>query len=355
MILQDYRALTRLLPPSLQCLDKRTLTSLAFNLARVSRLQQYSFGNQHLNAKFASATDTSLRFRTYATTAVSRPKAHTGRTASAPRKKAPAAKATTSDTTSAAKKPAAKKSKATSKPKSKSKSTAKGQGRAGTKAKSAKARKQPKAKAAPKKTKKVQTPEEKERLAIKALKAEVLEPPKQLPTTAYTVLVQETTKAKPGNATSLSKEISTRYHALSPEEREHYNHVANQNLATNASEYRKWIQSYSPAQIATANSARVALRRRIKGKNYPKLVDERQVTRVSNQYTMYYKERYHSGDFKGMPVVDAAKLISKEWHGLDASQRKPYQQAAGEDLARYEQEVKAVYNRDVVHKTARAA
>lgn len=218
MILQDYRVLTRLPIPSLQCLDKRTLTPLAFNLARVSRLQQSSFGNQHLNANFTSATDTALRFRTYATTAVSRPKAHTGRTASAPRKKAPVAKATTSGTTSAAKKPAAKKSKTTSKTKPKPKT--KGPGRAGTKAKSAKARKKPKAKAAPKKPKKVRTPEQKERLAIKALKAKLLDPPKQLATTAYQVLLAETSRAKPGSVPGLSKEASVRYHALNPTERE---------------------------------------------------------------------------------------------------------------------------------------
>ncbi|KAL8667400.1 MAG: hypothetical protein Q9202_000616 [Teloschistes flavicans] len=281
---------------------------------------------------------------------------HTGRTASAPRKKASVAKATTSKATPAVKKPAAKKPKTASKPKSKSKSKAKPKGQLKTKAKSAKARKKPKAKAVPKKKKKVvQTPEQKKRLAIKAYKAKALEPPKRLPSIAYQVLLFEVSKTKPGQVTDAAKEASVRYNAFDPTEREHYNHIANENKVANESEYRKWIQSYSPVQIAEANTARLALRKSsTQGKRWPKLQDERLVTRPRSPYNLFYKQRYLTGDFKGMRVAAAAKLIGAEWREMDASQKKPYLQAGGEEYARYEQEVKAVYNRNVQRAAAKA-
>ncbi|KAL8696398.1 MAG: hypothetical protein Q9201_007676 [Fulgogasparrea decipioides] len=350
MILQEYRALARLPRFGSQCLDTRVAASLAFNLARVSSLGR-SFTGSELTSTLILTVDTSTRHRAYATNAVSRPKAHTGRITSAPRKKvaATASEATTSGPAKAGKKPVAKKAKSKSKSKPR------------TKAKSTKARKKSKkAKAAPaKKKRKAQTPEQKSRLAIKELKVKALTPPKKLPYTAFTVLLAEKTKeerrpvGKGGE--SVTKECSTKYRSFTPEEREHYNHIANQNKAANAAQYREWITSHTPSQIHEANNARILLRRRTKGTLWPKLQDERLVTRLKNSYNLFYTQRYRSGDFAGMKVTEAAKLIGSEWRGLSADEKQPYSQMAEEDSARYDQEVKAVYNRDVQHKAAKAA
>ncbi|KAL8687322.1 MAG: hypothetical protein Q9218_006469 [Villophora microphyllina] len=352
MALQEYRTLTRLSSLSSRCLDKRSIASLlAFNIARVSCLQRSSSGTHQVNSKFTPTT-TSLAFRTYATDAVSRPKAHTGRTTT---KKAPAAKATTSDAAPATKKPAAKKTKTATKSKSTSKSTSKAKAKSRTKAKSTKARKKPskktKTKAAPKKKKKVQTPEEKTRLAIKALKVKALSPPKKLPYTAFQLVMSEVQKAaKTAVVGEGARDASAKYRAFSPEEREHYNHTANQNKATNAAEFRKWIESYTPSQINLANNARMALRKRDGAKTWPKLQDERLVTTAKRNFILFYTERYKSGDFKGIPVQEAAKVIGGEWRALDAAEKRLYSQQAEEETARYDQEVKAVYNRDVNHR-----
>ncbi|KAL8728809.1 MAG: hypothetical protein Q9181_005213 [Wetmoreana brouardii] len=351
MILQEYRALARLSRLGSQCLDTRVAASLAFNLARVSSLGRPFTTSSELTSTLIPTVDTSIRHRAYATKAVSRPKAHTGRTTSAPRKKAAAT--TNEATTSAPAKPAKKSAAKKAKPKSKSKPR--------TKAKSTKARKKSKkAKAAPtKKKRNAQTPEQKSRLAIKELKVKALTPPKKLPYTAFAVLLAEKTKEdrRPvgKGAESVTKDCGTKYRSFTPEEREHYNHIANQNKATNAARYREWITSHTPSQIHEANNARNLLKRRTKSTSWPKLQDERLVTRLKTPYNLFYTHRYRSGDFAGMKVTEAAKLIGSEWRGLSAGEKQPYSKMSEEDSARYDQEVKAVYNRDARHEAAKAA
>jgi hypothetical protein len=84
-----------------------------------------------------------------------------------------------------------------------------------------KAAAKPKAKAKPKK--KVVTPEQKEKLKIKELKAVALSPPKTKPSTAWTVLLAEfvTEHATPGKqAVSFAREAAAKYKALTPGELE---------------------------------------------------------------------------------------------------------------------------------------
>ncbi|KAL8967748.1 MAG: hypothetical protein Q9183_002775 [Haloplaca sp. 2 TL-2023] len=363
MIFKEYRALGRLSSFSSQCLNKRITPSLAFNVARVTPALQHHFAAQQATAPFNLTQISVVGCRSYATNAVSRPKAHTGRTTSAPRKKKTASKAvaSASDSTSDAaakvpKKAAAKKSTSSKTTKSKSKSKPR------TKAKSTKARKKTtKAKAKPKK--KAQTPEEKSRLAIKQLKITALTPPKGLPATALQVILIEVTQKGKNEATGQGQKVpalmasaATKYRSLTPEEREHYNHIANQNKAINEAKYREWIQSHTPTQIHDANNARLLLRRKsTSGKQWRKLKDERMPTGRRGAYTEFATDRYKSGDFAGMKVTEASKLIGAEWRALDASRKKPYIQKSDADGARYEQEVKAVYNRDVKHSAAKAS
>ena len=74
---------------------------------------------------------------------------------------------------------------------------------------------------------------------------------------------------------------------------------------------------------------------------------------------------------KGLKSPEAFRLTAREWKGLTASERKassiayifhgslltvsqPYDDAAKQDAARYAQEVKTVYNRDITHPKPRA-
>lgn len=182
MILQTYGALARVSHGKCQCLDKYSLTALALNVRRVASLRRPYLGRYEARDPFKPASERSSFYRSYATDAVSRPKAHTGRTPSAPRKKASTATTVAPaeglEPVAATKKPATKKTKpkANSKAKPKAKSKAKPR----TRAKSTKARKRSsKAKAKPAKKKKALEPEEKERQIIKQLKAKALTPPQK--------------------------------------------------------------------------------------------------------------------------------------------------------------------------------
>ena len=211
-----------------QCLDKYSLTVLALNLTRVASLRRPYLGRYEARDPFKPASERPSFYRSYATDAVSRPKAHTGRTPSAPRKKASTATTVAPaeglEPVAATKKPATKKTK----PKAKSEANPKAKPR--TRAKSTKARKSSsKAKAKPaKKKKKALEPEEKERQIIKELKAKALTPPRKIAASAFHVLLAEKSrearipvgKDAGAGAGSVAKECSRIYRSFTPEQRE---------------------------------------------------------------------------------------------------------------------------------------
>ncbi|KAI4121538.1 MAG: hypothetical protein LQ338_006307 [Usnochroma carphineum] len=350
MIAPGRRALACLSHFNSQCIDKRG--SVIWNFARVSTQQQPPrLGPRESICNLRPTFSNSILYRPYATNAVSRPKAHTGRTTSAPRKKASTAKTPTSDPSAATKKPAAKKP-AVKKPAAKKPAAKKARGvgkksKRGRKAKSTKARKKP---TKPKKPKKPLTPQQKDQQNIKQLKETALTPPKKLPSTAFSVLLAERSKqervAPRQGGESVAKQCGVQYRSFSPEQREHYNHLANQNKATNAARYGEWIRSFTPTQIHEANNARLQLKKKTKRTLWPKLVDERLVKGQRSSYNYFFTDRYKSGDFAGLKVSEASKLVGAEWRALSANEKQKYVRQAESDLARYDQEVKAVYNRD---------
>ncbi|MCJ1364063.1 hypothetical protein MMC16_003172 [Acarospora aff. strigata] len=272
--------------------------------------------------------------RFLATKPASRPKGHTGRTTSKPRKKAP-----TTTTSAASKKSPAAKGKATTKAKP----------RATTKAKP---RAKPKAKprATPKvRAKKALTPEQKtkaaaqkDRARIRELRKTALEPPKLLPASAYKVVLTEL--SKPGQGIK-GKEAAEKYKALTPTELEHYNHIASQNAAANDASYKKWVLSHTPDQIRAANNARAALKHASKKKTLP-IHDGRLVKRPRTAWILFYSDRVGSADFKHIKVTDRVRLISQEWKDLPASEKKKYTDMQAQDQARYKQEYKTVYGHE---------
>ena len=216
MILQGRRSFVRLPQLALQYLGNRRTALSSSCLERVPALHNV-FQSQHYSA-FASEHElgTLVLRRTYAQRAVSRPKAHTGRTSAAARK------APTTSKTKAAKKPAPKKTtpKAVPKAKSKAKPRIKPKPKPAKK-KRAKAKPKPKPKV--KKPKKVLTDAQKLALKKRQLKETALKPPVGVAHSAWTVFVQEKVKSTDltggkGNLANLARGASLEYKQLTPEQ-----------------------------------------------------------------------------------------------------------------------------------------
>ncbi|MCJ1403286.1 hypothetical protein MMC11_006509 [Xylographa trunciseda] len=283
----------------------------------VAHNTSYSSLSYPLQLRPYSVRDTAGE-RTFATRPASRPKAHTGRTTTSPRVRKPkptttAAVGTIEDSTAQSTK--TKSSRSTGKAKVQATSKTK------SRAKAKKAKPKPIVKTKKPLTEKdiaAQAAQEK-RKHVKELKILALNPPRGLPTTPFRIINDEMCKEKHSIA---SKEASEKYKNLIPEELEHYNHIAHQNKAASREAYEAWIQSVTPIDIRKANIARNTLTRLgIKGFSQH-LKDERQVKRPLVAHALFLKERFNSGDMQGMRLVDATRLIMREWRELGNSDKQ---------------------------------
>lgn len=219
MISQGSRSVLRLPILTLQCLGNRRTGLSSSRVERVPALYDV-FQWQHLSDFLLKPSlITPILRRTYAQRAVSRPKAHTGRTTTAARK------APTTSKTKAAKKPAPKKTSPKAVPKAKSKAKP----RITPKPKPAKKKKaKAKAKAKPKlklRKPKVLTEVQKSALTKKQLKATALKPPPGVASSTWGVYLSEKMRADSAarvNFGSLAKEASAEYKQLTPERLEVY-------------------------------------------------------------------------------------------------------------------------------------
>ncbi len=104
------------------------------------------------------------------------------------------------------------------------------------------------------------------------------------------------------------------------------NHIGNQNKAKNETAYKRWVQSFTPLQIKQANHARDLLKQEAKknGKKttYPHIKDDRLVKMPQNQYSMFLKDRFDSGDMKGMRIAEAGKLVAREWKDISPAEKR---------------------------------
>ncbi|KAF2018820.1 hypothetical protein BU24DRAFT_418374 [Aaosphaeria arxii CBS 175.79] len=302
------------------------------DLSHLARAFQNSFARRNaLSVPVIHAISRAYR-RTYATTAEATTPTPTVKKAvkKAAAAKKPAAKKTTAKKTTAKKTPAKKKtaSKKAAPKKKKAKKTA--------------AKKKP---AAKKRAKKVLTPEEKEKQHIRELKKQALRVP--FSTRKVSGRLVYTAEVAKGGKVSL-KEAAEQYNNITPAEKEHYNHLANQQTETNRAEYRKWVHSHSPNDIRLANNARLALQKKLAGKvkslsPFAKIEDDRAPKRSAHPFLRFMQERQASGDFKDIKFTDASTLISKEWAALSASEKKPYEDQSAEASARYAREYEQVY------------
>ena len=216
MIFQGGRSVVRLPKLTLQCLGHSHMGLSSSCVGRVPASYNV-FQSQHFSdLVLKSRLITPILRRNYVQRAVSRPKAHTGRTTT------PARRAPTTSKTTAAKKPAPKKTtpKAVPKAKSKAKPRIKPKPKPAKKNK-AKAKPKPK----PKKPKKVLTEAQKSTLIKKNLKAKALKPPHGVASTTWGVYLAEKMRgpdraAAKNDLTGLSKAASAGYKQLTPEQLE---------------------------------------------------------------------------------------------------------------------------------------
>lgn len=218
MIFQTSRSVARLSKSTLQCLVNRRTGLSSSHVERVPAHYNVFQSQHYSDLVCRSKLITPILRRTYAQRAVSRPKAHTGRTTTAARK------APTTSKTKAAKAPAPKKTtpKAIPRAKPKAKPRIKPKPKPAKK-KRAKAKAKPKPKPKPKKSKKVLTEAQKSALTKKQLKATALKPPHGVPSTSWAVFLAEKMRDSAvtrNNFGGLTKEASADYKQLAPEQLE---------------------------------------------------------------------------------------------------------------------------------------
>ena len=98
--------------------------------------------------------------------------------------------------------------------------------------------------------------------------------------------------------------------------------------------YNRWVSSHSPDEIREANNARRALSkiakepkpagrksRLVAHRIYP-IKDDRLVKRPITSYSAYIRDRWASGDFRGVTVSEASKAIGREWKSLSRDEAK---------------------------------
>lgn len=233
------------------------------------------------------------------------------------------------------------------KPKTKAKKPAK---KPAKKKKIAKKTKAKKPKKSLRKTKKVLTEDQKKRIQVRVLKEKALTQPKKLPHTAWTVYLAEAMKGA-GSITAGATAAAARYKGLAPADLESLKLRGEANKVANEIAHKKWVETYTPEQIKSANNARLMLRRKTgKTHAFPRIHDARLPKLPLHTWGQFSTERQRSGDFKGMPVSEAVKRIALEYKALSMAEKKPYEDRYKEDKQRYLQEYKTVF-----HKDSRAA
>lgn len=112
-----------------------------------------------------------------------------------------------------------------------------------------------------------------------------------------------------------------------------------QNKAINAGNWKTWIESHSITEIQEANNARRRLKRTFSVNSFPlKLVDERLPKRpASNAYAYFVKAKRSEHDDPNVRTV--SKELSQEWHALPALEKKPYQDLAAAEFAKFHKEM----------------
>ncbi|KAI4792278.1 hypothetical protein E4T44_12828, partial [Aureobasidium sp. EXF-8845] len=189
--------------------------------------------------------------------------------------------------------------------------------------------------------------EAKKKEDVKILQAQALSPPRYRQLNIWSVYIKENTTAKKnsGPVSQFIKQLADDFKDLSSREREHYNHLVNEHNAKSLREFQEWLNAHTPTQIKEANAVRSRLRKllAVKKSKYAPIKDDRLVKRPSSSFFQYHKERFNSGDFRGVTTMDASKDIAAEYRALSASEKKKYEDLSAKDLERYLKEHLEVY------------
>lgn len=111
-----------------------------------------------------------------------------------------------------------------------------------------------------------------------------------------------------------------------------------ENKATNAANYKKWVESHTPAEIVAAVNARHRLNRDFDQKiKHPRITDERLPKRPAVVGWSYYVKA-KAGENPGLSLGDLSKTLSAQWKSLSANEKKPYLDLAAAESAKYQKE-----------------
>lgn len=119
-----------------------------------------------------------------------------------------------------------------------------------------------------------------------------------------------------------------------------YAQRAQDNKITNAANYKKWVETHTVAEIATANNARSQLIRKFEFKTTsPKIHDERMPKRPTSAFGQYYRAK--NSDL-GLPATENMKALSAQWKSLSETEKKPYVDLATAEATKYHKEMEKV-------------
>lgn len=95
-----------------------------------------------------------------------------------------------------------------------------------------------------------------------------------------------------------------------------------QNAIDNEKAFKEWIESHTPDQIRIANNARRMLGVKTSKRKWPTLKDHRVPKYPGSAFVQFTRERWASGDLKGIKIADAGALLKKEYNELSDAARK---------------------------------
>ncbi|KAJ5494479.1 High mobility group superfamily, partial [Penicillium fimorum] len=180
---------------------------------------------------------------------------------------------------------------------------------------------------------------------IKELKATgLVQRPKRLPTSAYTLAVCEKLREIKGEYKQPEAFLVAIEHgkSISGPELERLQAQAKANIAANAAAFDAWVKTHTPLQIKEANTARLTLSRLGK-KHYTPIKDDRQPKKPKSAYILFLADRIDTASYQGKPGTESFTAIAEEWSRLPQSEKDRYHKLQVEDRERYEREHQQVY------------
>ncbi|KXT03568.1 hypothetical protein AC578_10005 [Pseudocercospora eumusae] len=185
-----------------------------------------------------------------------------------------------------------------------------------------------------------------EKEMLQGLKTAALDPPKQRSTSsAWITFISEKTKATKESIPDKVKAISAEFKNLSAADREYYNHLAHTKNEEQHAIFKRWVESHTPGEIQKANGARSQLRKMLPSQKikWAKIEDERVPKKPAGPFAVFTGSRRGSGDFKGIKMGDAAKLVAQEWKAMSSSEKEKYDKIYKDNLQRYVSEYSNVF------------